>query len=56
LCYAYDNFKEDVEHIELKSDLNVNKNFYQYYRPNRVLNFLRPFGIHKFLKIKYKYF
>lgn len=54
LCYAYDNFKEDLEHIELKPNLNVNKNTYQ--RSSKLLNVFRPFGIHKLLRIKYKYF
>ena len=55
LCYAYDNVREDLEHVELKTDLNPNENFYYSFRPSKILNILRPFGIHKFLKIKYKY-
>ena len=56
LCYAYDNFKEDLEHLELKSDLNINKNIYYQNRPSKFLNILRPFGIHNFMKIKQKLF
>ena len=54
LCHANDNSKEDIEHIELKTDLNTNMGLY-YARPNKLLNFIRPFGIHKFLRIRYRF-
>lgn len=51
LCYACDNFKEDLEHLELKTEINT-KGFYSSYHPSRVLNILRPFGLHKLRRIK----
>ncbi len=50
LCYAYDNAKNEVEHRDLEKIQNVKNPFY---RPSKIINLLRPFGIHKFRKYKY---
>ncbi len=52
LCYAYDNFKTDLEHTDLEKNINTQKNNL-IYRPSRFLNLIRPFGIHNFRKLKY---
>ncbi len=56
LCYAYDNFKEDLEHIELKPELNLNKNIYYQYRKSKFLDILRPLGFHNIMRIKQRLF
>lgn len=56
LCFAYDNVKEDIEHIELKTELNINQYSYYPYRQSKLLNIFRPFGIHNFMRIKQKFF
>ena len=52
LCYAYDNFKDDLEHRDLDKSLG-NINHQIMYKPSKFLNFIRPFGIHRFRKLKY---
>lgn len=54
LCFAYNNCREDIEHRDL--DANIQKTIYPIYKENKLLNLLRPFGIHKFRKIKYMLF
>ena len=54
LCYAYDNYKEELEHKELETELKTGLNFdkQEFNRPSKILNVLRPFGIHNFRKYK----
>ena len=55
LCYAHDNSKDELEHRDLEKSINETKIAQRSYRPSRILNILRPFGIHKFRRIKYMF-
>jgi len=52
LGYAYDNFKVDLEHRDLEEEIDINKSGYFSHKPSKFLNLLRPFGIHKFRRLK----
>src|SRR3989344_994142 len=54
LGFAYDNYKEDLIHRDLEKNIEINKSF-SARNPKKILNLVRPFGIHKLRKLKYKF-
>lgn len=53
LCHSYDNCKLEVEHTNLEKGLKTNNKIYDFNKPNKLFNILRPFGIHNFRKYKF---
>ncbi len=49
LCYAYDNYTEGIEHKYLE----INNKSINSYKPSKLLNIIRPFGIHNFRRLKH---